>query len=1056
MFNKISYLLIAIFCTTSVVIGANSYIRVNKIAADIIDAPNEANSQTGLIDHNNGQEASASSKGLLNSIDWNTFNNKVNLSDLSSNVTGLLYSDITGAFSLSSGYIIPTSIDKAKWDQTSNNNHTALTIGTGNGLSLSAQQLSLGLASDGINGALSGTDWNTFNGKQSALVIGDLTAASNKITIGGTGVGAVVGTGLSIDVVESGLSHNNFGGLTSGDPHTQYALLAGRSGGQTISGGTGANDDLTIQGTTNGTRDTSYLVMQPNGGNVGIGTNTPTYNLDVTGDFRVTASATLGTLSVGSVQLIHNGVVTYYRQAADDDTARGTALASAFSASSVGDTLIIGPGNYSISTTLNVLANQNIVLQGANITSIASGFNTFTATAVSGWSISGRGVLTGYGPATESSSVEEAGVYVTSTNPAVHGDWRIEGITITNFKGAGISVSGYTDGSAKHISGIINKCYIKANNYGIYLNENVEYVTISENQILSNNNYGVSFEGGNIFIDGNEIATNKNGIYVGNNSTNHAHGIISNNRITHNTTNGIYVDAITKGENITGNEILAQPCGVYLHSTTGVNIVGGAIYRGSGALPSEYAIYADGYPGGYNYVSGVYFGANTTQGVTSGTTLALRYLIFNRGSFTADAKDYNYESEQVSATNGLSESIIYTGITDNIGLVIKGTTGGATPQLLPNDSSLSGNLQLWFKADSISANDGDQIATWSDSSGNGKDASQSTESKRPTYKTNVLNGKPVVRFNTTSDTSLVTGAVTLTQPYSVFMVGINNGNVLATPLSLEKTSGATGALIYTSGTSTTANLYAGASLTYTVNPAVWNIYDAVFNNTTSKIAINGGTDTTGSAGANNITSNVTIGRHRLSYTSNGYGWDGDISEVIIFSGELSKAQREGITRYLSKKYAIGITAGTNGGSPTQSANLQEWQDSAGTTLASIGSTGTGVFDKIGIGTTSPTAYLHLKAGTATASTAPLKLTTGTLLATEESGAIEFVTDTFYMTATNGVAGSTKRQAIPGVTTGTDVPATTPIRVGDIYVDTTNHKVYVSDGTTNSSNWVVLN
>jgi hypothetical protein len=44
---------------------------------------------------------------------------------------------------------------------------------------------------------------------------------------------------------------------------------------------------------------------------------------------------------------------------------------------------------------------------------------------------------------------------------------------------------------------------------------------------------------------------------------------------------------------------------------------------------------------------------------------------------------------------------------------------------------------------------------------------------------------------------------------------------------------------------------------------------------------------------------------------------------------------------------------------------------------------------VGIGQTTPTAVLHLKAGTATASTAPLKFTSGTNLTTAEAGAVEF-------------------------------------------------------------------
>jgi hypothetical protein len=52
---------------------------------------------------------------------------------------------------------------------------------------------------------------------------------------------------------------------------------------------------------------------------------------------------------------------------------------------------------------------------------------------------------------------------------------------------------------------------------------------------------------------------------------------------------------------------------------------------------------------------------------------------------------------------------------------------------------------------------------------------------------------------------------------------------------------------------------------------------------------------------------------------------------------------------------------------------------------------------VGIGTTSPTAALHLKAGTATASTAPLKFTSGTKLTTPEAGATEFDGVNTYIT-----------------------------------------------------------
>jgi len=54
-------------------------------------------------------------------------------------------------------------------------------------------------------------------------------------------------------------------------------------------------------------------------------------------------------------------------------------------------------------------------------------------------------------------------------------------------------------------------------------------------------------------------------------------------------------------------------------------------------------------------------------------------------------------------------------------------------------------------------------------------------------------------------------------------------------------------------------------------------------------------------------------------------------------------------------------------------------------------------DRVGIGVASPTAALNLKAGTATANTAPLKLASGTNLAAAETGALEYDGTYLYFT-----------------------------------------------------------
>ncbi len=47
--------------------------------------------------------------------------------------------------------------------------------------------------------------------------------------------------------------------------------------------------------------------------------------------------------------------------------------------------------------------------------------------------------------------------------------------------------------------------------------------------------------------------------------------------------------------------------------------------------------------------------------------------------------------------------------------------------------------------------DGNAVSTWSDLSGNGKDLTQTTGANQPLYKTGILGGNPVVRFDGSND-----------------------------------------------------------------------------------------------------------------------------------------------------------------------------------------------------------------------------------------------------------------------------------------------------------------
>jgi hypothetical protein len=130
--------------------------------------------------------ASASFNGYLSSTDWSTFNNKQaaltlgNLTDVGTD--GIT---VTGG----SGAVV------------------------GSGTSISQR-----VADTTHNGYLSSTDWNTFNGKQAALTIGNLTAAGTDGIAVTSGTGAVIGTGTSIAQHVADTTHNGY--LSSTDWNT--------------------------------------------------------------------------------------------------------------------------------------------------------------------------------------------------------------------------------------------------------------------------------------------------------------------------------------------------------------------------------------------------------------------------------------------------------------------------------------------------------------------------------------------------------------------------------------------------------------------------------------------------------------------------------------------------------------------------------------------------------------------------------------------------------------------------------------------------------------------
>ena len=70
---------------------------------------------------------------------------------------------------------------------------------------------------------------------------------------------ATSGTWLA-SVPDTEITHGSLGGLTTGDAgHTQFAMLSGRAGGQTVLGGTAASENLVLGSTAHGTKGSVLL-----------------------------------------------------------------------------------------------------------------------------------------------------------------------------------------------------------------------------------------------------------------------------------------------------------------------------------------------------------------------------------------------------------------------------------------------------------------------------------------------------------------------------------------------------------------------------------------------------------------------------------------------------------------------------------------------------------------------------------------------------------------------------------------------------------------------------
>lgn len=221
----------------------------------------------------------------------------------------------------------------------------------------------------------------------------------------------------------------------------------------------------------------------------------------------------------------------------------------------------------------------------------------------------------------------------------------------------------------------------------------------------------------------------------------------------------------------------------------------------------------------------------------------------------------------------------------------------------PGGVGSSSNIEAWLEANSLGLSNNDAVSTWSDISGNGNDATESTGSNQPLFITSQVNGYPIVRFDG-SDDRLGFGTNINTSAVSTFMVysRTSGSTIITAPITLGKH------IIYSQPTSI-FSYYLSPTTKYPVSAteSQFSVYGMKTGSASTGTALRLRNRTT----TNNYTrtglfsnSFSGIGAKRNSSSSYSINFKGDIAEIIVFNEELNDASFNIITNHLAAKYGL--------------------------------------------------------------------------------------------------------------------------------------------------------
>lgn len=208
---------------------------------------------------------------------------------------------------------------------------------------------------------------------------------------------------------------------------------------------------------------------------------------------------------------------------------------------------------------------------------------------------------------------------------------------------------------------------------------------------------------------------------------------------------------------------------------------------------------------------------------------------------------------------------------------------------------------LWSEAGTDTTTDGAEVATWTDQSGNGNNAVQNTAGNKPIYKANIVNGKPVLRFDGVNDHMSISGAANYSAASLVLVVKattagqraiFSNRHLSAPPggcLLFAGISGTSKAFAYLQGSGNQVAEFGSLTATWMA------IYFILSGDTTMEIFIN------------NVSQGSNTGTSRILSLPNGYlgldggaYWGSDYAAVLMYGHALTIAERGNLQTWFNR------------------------------------------------------------------------------------------------------------------------------------------------------------